>query len=215
MLKVERFILGDWQTNCYVLSVGEVCWLVDAGFGPEAMLAHVAEAGGPGSPGGLKVEKVVLTHAHVDHIAGLWAVRAAWPGVEIVVHEAEREFLVDTSLNLSSFLAEPVVGPDADAVVRHGEVLDLNGVALEVRHVPGHSPGGIALVAHETQQAIVGDTLFAGSIGRHDFPTSDGALLMRSIREQLLTLPEAFEIWPGHGPGTTVAREASTNPFLQ
>lgn len=206
-LTIQTFCLGQWQTNCYVLSVGRACWIVDAGFDPEPMLDAIDQRG-------LKLEKVVLTHAHLDHIAGLNTVRRRHPGVPIVIHVDEQEFLTDTRLNLSAAFAEPVVAPEATDLLTHGDTLDLAGVTFEVLHTPGHSPGGITLYQPDHHVAIVGDTLFAGSIGRFDFPTSDGPRLMQSIQEQLLTLPDDTRVLPGHGPETTIAHERATNPYL-
>lgn len=206
-LSVQTFTLGQWQTNCFVLAVGKSCWIVDAGFDPEAMLDAIDAQG-------LEVEQVVLTHAHLDHIAGLHMVRHRHRDVPILIHADEESFLTDTRLNLSAAIAEPVVAPEATGLIHHGEQLELNGVAFEIRHTPGHSPGGITLIQHETNLVIVGDTLFAGSIGRHDFPTSDGPRLMQSINEQLMTLPDEMQVLPGHGPATTIGQERATNPFL-
>ncbi len=206
-LTVQTFTLGQWQTNCFVLAVGKSCWIVDAGFDPEAMLDAIDAQG-------LNVEKVVLTHAHLDHIAGLHAVRHRYPDVPILVHADEEDFLTDTRLNLSAAIIEPVVAPEATSLMHHGEQLELNGVSFEIRHTPGHSPGGITLVQHDSNLAIVGDTLFAGSIGRYDFPTSDGPRLMQSINDQLMSLPDDTRVLPGHGPATTIGQERATNPFL-
>ena len=208
-LQIQAFVLGDWRTNCYVVhrEGGRRCWIVDAGFEPGPLIEAVRS-------GGLEPEALVLTHAHVDHIAGIEAVRAVWPGLPIMIHEAEAEFLTDPVLNLSIVLEEPVVAPAADRTMRHGDVLELDGVQFEVRHTPGHSPGGVCLYQPDRGVALVGDTLFEGAIGRYDFPTSDGAALMRSIHEQLMTLPDETRVFPGHGPETTIGRERASNPFL-
>jgi len=207
-MHIETFTLGPWMTNCYIVAVGKVCWIVDAGFEPEPMLDFIAREG-------LQPTQVVLTHAHVDHIAGLWQVRAAHADIPIVIHETEAEFLTDAALNLSIALDEPIVAPDATGTLRHGDALQLEGETFHVRHTPGHSPGGICLYHEGQKSAIVGDTLFAGSIGRYDFPTSDGRTLFESIRTQLLTLPDDTRVLPGHGPETTIGRERASNPFLQ
>ncbi|MEM7577663.1 MAG: MBL fold metallo-hydrolase, partial [Planctomycetota bacterium] len=159
--------------------------------------------------------RVLLTHAHVDHIAGLANVRRRHPEVQVLVHEAEADFLTDASLNLSAYLAEPIVTDPADAFLASSESVDIAGVAWETRHTPGHSPGGITLYEPTQGIAIVGDTLFANGVGRTDFPTSDPPQLMRSIRDQLLTLPDDTRVLPGHGPETTVAHERATNPWLR
>lgn len=206
-LNIQIFTLGQWQTNCFVLSAGQSCWIVDAGFDPEPMLNAIDSQG-------LDVEQVVLTHAHLDHIAGLHAVRHRYPDIPILVHADEEDFLTDTRLNLSAAIIDPVVAPEATSLMHHGQQLDLNGVTFEIRHTPGHSPGGVTLVQPDNKLAIVGDTLFAGSIGRFDFPTSDGPRLLQSIQSQLMTLPDDTRVLPGHGPETTIGQERLTNPYL-
>ena len=207
-LAVETFTLGDFMTNCFFVRNGGVGWLVDVGFQPEAMLAAAERSG-------VTIEKIVLTHGHADHIAGLDLARSRFPRAEVLIPRNEADFLTDASLNLSAAFGMPITTAEADALLEHGQALDLGGVAFEVRHTPGHSPGGVSLVAHDHGRALVGDALFAGSIGRIDFPTSDGEALMRAIRDQLMTLPDDTVIHPGHGPESTIGRERQTNPFLR
>lgn len=205
---IQMFTLGQWQTNCYVVAVGAECWIVDASFDPEPMLDAIDAAG-------LTPTQVVLTHGHLDHIAGLWAVRERYPDIPILIHEAEKDFLTDTILNLSAAVLQPVVGPEATRLLKDQEVLSLGGLDFEIRHTPGHSPGGITLLQADHAVALVGDTLFAGSVGRYDFPTSDGAALMKSIRERILSLDDGVRVLPGHGPETSIGHERATNPYLQ
>lgn len=212
-LHVESFALGDWMTNCYVIHPPVIddahrpCWIIDAGYGPEPLIGYVRSRG-------LHPESIVLTHAHLDHIGGLAAVRAAWPDVPILIHEAETAFLTDPDLNLSSAVGDPLVAPRASRVLRHGDALKLGELRFEVHHTPGHSPGGVSLHHPGSNVVFVGDTLFAGSVGRSDFPTSDPAALLRGIRDELLTLPDETAVYPGHGPPTTIGRERATNPYL-
>lgn len=206
-LSIQSFRLGQWQTNCYVLSVGKCCWIVDAGFDPEPMLDAIDDQG-------LTVEKVVLTHAHLDHIAGLHQVKQRHPDAPILIHQDEEAFLTDTRLNLSAGFVQPVVAPEADGTLEHGQTLELGGVRFQARHTPGHSPGGMSFCCEELGVAIVGDTLFAGSIGRYDFPTSDGPALIHGIKTQLLSLDDSTRVLPGHGPETTIGQERSHNPYL-
>jgi glyoxylase-like metal-dependent hydrolase (beta-lactamase superfamily II) len=208
-LNLQTFSLGPWQTNCYVISVaGQAdCWIVDAGFEPAPMLDWIARAN-------LTPSRLILTHGHLDHIAGIVDVTDRWPDIDVLIHPAERDFLTDPALNLSIMIDEPITAPPATGSIEHGQTLDFHGHLFEVRHTPGHSPGGVTLYCAAEKLAIVGDTLFAGSIGRYDFPTSNGPTLMRSIREQLLTLPDDTAIHPGHGPASTIGDERQSNPFL-
>lgn len=208
-LEIHRFVLGPWMTNCYVVAdnIGR-CWIVDAGFDPEAMISFVQNAE-------LAPQGIALTHAHVDHIAGLESCRAAWPGLPILIHEAERQSLVDPRENLSAALATPVVAPAATSILEPGGVIEMGGCPFTIHHTPGHSPGGVTLHAPDAGIAIVGDTLFAGSIGRTDFPHSDPEALMRSIQEVLIPMPDATRVLPGHGAETTIESERKNNPFLQ
>jgi hydroxyacylglutathione hydrolase len=208
-LQIQTFPLGEWMTNCYIVfhKSGGPCWIIDAGFDPQPMLDFMEQEA-------LVPQQVLLTHAHVDHIAGLEQVRAAYANLPILIHPTEMEFLTDASLNLSLMLAEPIVAPQATGVLEHGQTIELEGSAFAVRHTPGHSPGGITLYCQMENVALVGDTLFAGSIGRSDFPTSDGQILEESIREQLLTLPESTRILPGHGPASTIGQERRSNPYI-
>lgn len=203
----HAFSLGPFQTNCYVLRHGGVTWLIDPGQDPEPLLGYLdAEA--------IEPDRVLLTHAHADHIAGLPALTARFPGLPIGVHSAEQTFLGDPAQNLSLGFGEPLVAPEPTELLADGQRLDLAGVAVEVLHTPGHSPGGLTFYFPSEGLAVVGDTLFAGSIGRTDFPHSDHEALLRSIRERLLTLPGDTTILPGHGPGSTIGRERATNPFV-
>jgi glyoxylase-like metal-dependent hydrolase (beta-lactamase superfamily II) len=204
--------LGPFETNCYVLRDADDparhCWIVDPGAGPGPVIDAVRRAG-------LVPQAVLLTHAHADHVAGVEEVRAAFPGVPVLLHRAEHAFLGDPQLNLSAFVGLPVSVGAADGALEPGAVLALGGTRWRVLHTPGHSPGSVTLVCDEAGEAIVGDTLFAGSIGRVDFPTSDPAAMHRSLHEVLMALPDAVRVHPGHGPSTTVGRERASNPWLQ
>lgn len=212
---IETFTLGPWATNCYLVHPGSdngaasgTCWVADVSFEPGELIRRVQELA-------LKPEAVVLTHAHVDHIAGVGEFVRAFPGTPVWVHEDEEAWLDDPMLNLSAAAGVPVTCPRAGRLLRHGEALELGGQTWEVRHTPGHSPGSIALVHTESKRVIAGDALFAGSVGRTDFPGSDPRTLERSIREQLYTLADEFTFYPGHGPTSTVGRERRTNPFVR
>lgn len=207
---IKSFSLSDWQTNCFVIHMdgSQDCWIVDCGFEPAPMLDYITD-------NDLKPMRIVLTHAHVDHIGSLEHMHTLWPDVPILIHEAECEFLDNPVHNLSAFMGMPIIAPAATKLLKHGDTLSFNDQEFEVRHTPGHSPGGIALIDHASKQAIVGDALFNGSIGRTDFPTSDVHQLMESIHTQLMSLPDDMVIYPGHGPSSTIGHERVNNPFLQ
>lgn len=227
-VEIEVHTLGPFETNCMVVwpagwrerPEGErECVVIDAGMGAERMLKAIRSRG-------QHVTAIILTHAHMDHIAGVGAIKGAFPDAPIMIHEAEREWLTNPQLNLSMLGGFPVTAPPADRLLKDGEIVEIFGesnserlssraVKLEVRHTPGHSPGGITLVVEGGGVALVGDALFAGSIGRTDFPGCDFETLERSIREKLYTLPEETVIYPGHGPTSTIAREKRSNPFVR
>jgi glyoxylase-like metal-dependent hydrolase (beta-lactamase superfamily II) len=134
--------------------------------------------------------------------------------VNILCHRAEKEFNEDPNLNLSAFIPPAVSAPPPDACLNGGELLELGSRYFKVLFTPGHSPGGITLWCAEEQLAFDGDTLFAGSIGRLDFPTSDPES-MRASLALLMQLPDETRILSGHGPATTVGAERRSNPFLR
>jgi len=206
---VETFVLGPFQTNCYLVRSPDEpgCLLVDAGFDPSPMIRRVRALG-------LTPQALLLTHAHADHIAGVRELRAEWPDLPILIHEAERDFLVDPQANLSADLGLPVTSPAATGTLEEGSPVIFGPHRFHVLHTPGHSPGGITLHEPMARLALVGDALFNGSIGRTDFPHSDFETLANSIRTKLYALPDDTTVHPGHGPQTTIGQEKRTNPFV-
>ena len=208
--RIARFPLGMFQTNCYVVSQAATpgrCWIVDASFEPEAMIEYVKSQG-------LTPEMLVLTHAHVDHIAGVRELRAAFPSLPIVIHALEEAWLTDPMLNLSGLSGMPVTSPTATSLLGEGQTLRWGGGEWKVLHTPGHSPGSVTLVNDAEGVAFVGDALFNGSIGRTDFPGCSFETLERSIRTKLYALADETTIFPGHGPESTIGRERRMNPFV-
>ena len=215
---VQGFELGPFETNCYVVTPATSgpgtaaepapCWVIDPGFEPSEVLDYIKFEH-------LRPVAVILTHAHLDHIAGLAELLRAFPRIPVLIHEAEKSWPGDPMLNLSGSYGFPVYAPNPTGTVKHGDVLTLAGDSWSVLHTPGHSPGGITLYHEPSRQAIVGDTLFAGSIGRSDFPGSDHDRLVESIQSRLYTLPADTKVYPGHGPRTTIGRESQSNPFVR
>jgi hydroxyacylglutathione hydrolase len=211
---IHTFVLGDYQTNCFVVTpgpehdVGGPCWIVDCGYSPGKMLDFVED-------NALKPQAILLTHCHSDHIAGIDEAinRFGRPPGGMYVHEAEAEWCENALLNLSAMVGAPVTAMRPDHLLKGGETLELAGTHWRVLHTPGHSPGGVCYIHDDSKQAIVGDLIFAGSIGRIDFPTSDPDAMQRSL-DLIMQLPDDVTIYPGHGPSTTIGRERRSNPFI-
>ncbi len=197
---------GPFAENCYIVadrSSGDAV-IVDPGEEAGLFLRRLETEN-------WTLRAVWLTHAHLDHITGVEAVVGA-TGVEVYLHPADRP-LYDNVAEQGRWLGLRSEQPRAvDRDLEDHETLSVGGCSFEVVHVPGHSPGSVALIGHGV--AIVGDALFAGSIGRTDLPGGDTETLLTSIRERLLTLPDATVVHPGHGPATTIGEERRNNPFL-
>lgn len=206
-VKITPFVLGDFQTNCHVVTNGDDCWVVDCGYSPEPLIHYLAEEE-------LQPSSILLTHCHADHIAGLDKLRDAIGKVPVYCHPIEKEWNMNSMLNLSDFGGMPVTVTAPEGEIKEGDELSLGDASWRILHTPGHSPGSVCIVNDTANIAIVGDTLFAGSIGRYDFPTSDVEDLRHSIKNVLMALPDEMQIFPGHGPSTTIGHERATNPFV-
>ncbi|MDI6450797.1 MBL fold metallo-hydrolase [Anaerobaca lacustris] len=209
-MKIDRLILGDFETNCYVVRADESardCVVIDTGLDSREMMAFLAEHR-------LTPAAVILTHGHVDHIAGLAALRSAFPQVRVYIHKLDGPMLTDSRSNLSRMAMMPFTTAAADVLLADGDTIDEAGIVLKVLHTPGHTPGGICLYAESEGVVFAGDTLFAGGIGRTDFPGGDTEQLLDSIRAKLFVLPDPTAVHPGHAMRTTIGREKASNPFL-
>jgi hydroxyacylglutathione hydrolase len=210
-LNVETFVEPMFQENALLLwPQGKTdCWLVDPGFDPqdEALAAEVEQHH-------LTPKAILLTHCHADHLAGVRALQQRLPATPLWAPRDEEHMLGDANANLSAPFGFGVTAPPADRLLKPGEQLQLGPLAWNVLDVGGHSPGGLAFYCPAAGIVVVGDALFAGSIGRHDFPGSSQRRLLRNIREHLLTLPPETIVYSGHGPTTTIAREKRYNPFV-
>ena len=156
---------------------------------------------------------ILLTHAHVDHVEGVAAL-VRMTGAPIWLHAADRSLYDAAQGQATMFGMRIEPPPPPDRAWQHGDVFRFGACELEVRHVPGHAPGHVVLFSAAAGVAFVGDVVFAGSIGRTDLPGGDFRTLIDGIRSQVLTLPDATALYPGHGPPTTVAIERASNPFL-
>lgn len=153
------------------------------------------------------------THGHLDHIFGVNRGRSAW-GVSLYLHADDVGLLLHASAQAQLFGLEMDEVLPPEEVLHDGQVLSLNGYSIEVLHTPGHSPGGVCFYVREAGLLFSGDTLFQGSIGRTDLQGGDFGVLIQSIQQQLLVLPDDTVVLPGHGPQTTIGQERRSNPFL-
>ncbi len=206
--EIHTLALGDFQTNAYVLIDGGECWVVDPGFEPEELMDFLRGRG-------LTPTRVLLTHGHADHIAGVDALLAAWPGVPVCCPAADAEMLTDARANLSAVLGLSVTCHRADELLSPGEVLKMNDLSWQVLDTSGHTVGGVSFYCPEAGLAITGDALFADGIGRTDFPGGDFGRLADNIRRNLYSLPPETIIYPGHGPSSTIGAEKKHNPFVK
>jgi hydroxyacylglutathione hydrolase len=205
-LRIVPILNGQFAENCYLVYVAghSDTVIVDPGEEPERFLTEARRLG-------RTITAIWITHAHIDHIIGVGAIRAA-TGAPISLHPAEREHydnLPQQGLWFGLRLAAP---PAPDTPLAHGQRLRVADAEFEVRHVPGHSAGHVCFVGSGV--VLGGDVLFEGSIGRTDLPGGDFETLIGSISRELLTLPDDTIVYPGHGAPTTIGAERRTNPFL-
>lgn len=204
---IERVVVGGLEANCYIVAAeeGGSAAVIDPGSDIRAIRRRLEKRK-------LRVECVINTHGHADHIGCDDEF-----GVPVYVHMLDRVFLQRPDLNMSSALGNPHRVVSEVRELEDGQVLNAAGVEMRVIHLPGHTPGGIALLCEKDGQRALfsGDSLFRGSIGRSDLPGGDEDSLLESLRGRLLTLPEDTPVYPGHGESTTIGEEKRKNPFLR
>ncbi len=205
-LEIIPILNGLFEENCYLLGEtgGSDAIIVDPGEEPDRFLEEARLRG-------WTISAIWLTHAHIDHIMGVAAVKRA-TGAPIHLHPDDRPIYDGLVAQGQLFGFDLTPPPPPDAELRHGQRLKLGRVEFEVRHVPGHSPGHVCFVGDGF--VLGGDLLFQGSIGRTDLMGGDLPTLLTGIRSHLFTLPDDTVVFPGHGPTTTIGRERATNPFL-
>ena len=204
-MNIDWRTVGAFQENCYLVvdAATQRAVLVDPGAEPEQLVDMVRSSGAT-------LEAIWLTHAHIDHIGAIAAIKRAW-NVPIYMHPADQP-LYDRAAMQAAVYGLPFEQPPApERQLAEGDTLTVGSLEFDVWHVPGHAPGHVIFVGHG--QMIGGDLLFAGSIGRTDLPLSDPARMTESL-ERLTTLLDETAVYPGHGPPTSIGQERATNPFL-
>lgn len=211
MLKIDSFTFNPFQENTYVLSddSGE-CIIIDPGcYDAEEKeeLAIFIDSKG------LKPVKILLTHAHIDHVLGINFLAGKY-GLPIVMNSIETELLKSASIYGQMWGIQVEPAPDPQEFLKDGDTFTFGKTELEVLFTPGHSPGSLSFYHRPTKQLIAGDVLFYGSIGRTDLPGGNFETLEKSIRTKLYTLEDDVIVYSGHGQSTTIGHEKRTNPFV-
>ena len=204
---LEGLVVGMFQSNCYIVGseTTREAMIVDPGDEAERILATLERHN-------LSAKLIVVTHSHVDHVAALQQVRDG-TGASVAMHrDAYESSKGDAGLLRMLLGANPPSLEKPDQLVEDGDKLTVGDLEFEVLFCPGHAFGHICLVGQGV--VFTGDALFAGGIGRFDLPGGDGKLLLTSIREKLLTLPDETVVLAGHGPSSTIGEEKRSNPFL-
>lgn len=210
-ISVHLVVSTPFEENTYIVHLAHhaECFVIDPGFEPEKVIEYLEKKK-------LKPVAVLITHGHFDHIAGVGEVKRNWPDCLIGVGRVDADKLTDPAKNLSEPFGFPAVVPKADVLFDHGDRREIAGIPISVRHTPGHSAGHVVyLIETDTKPILfVGDVIFQQSVGRTDFPDGNPPLLIDSITQQILTLPDETILYCGHGPKTTVGAERKHNPYL-
>ncbi|MDH7564033.1 MAG: MBL fold metallo-hydrolase [Candidatus Bathyarchaeota archaeon] len=205
----QKFTVGKFFTNCYVIHCEKTkeAIIVDPGVDSkhetEALVKAISESK-------LEIRLIVNTHGHPDHTCGNGVIKEKF-NAQILIHEEDKHLLGKLGKEIAKYFGFQNFSPPADVLLHDGDVVKFGVTSLKVIHTPGHSHGSISLLGKK--EIFTGDTIFAGSIGRTDFPGSSQHEMLQSLKK-IASLPDYLEVYPGHGPATTIAEEKRTNPFL-
>lgn len=207
-MELTSMCLGSLMTNCYLAknqTTGEML-LVDPAAGADRIIQRIRQSEG-------KPVAILLTHGHFDHIGAVEELREQYPGIKVYLHEKEADLARNPAANLSSdFDCACTVKPDV--LVHSQEELKVAGFLIRVLFTPGHTPGSCCYYLPEEGVLFSGDTLFAGSCGRTDFPGGSGRMMRESLEMLVTMLPEETKVYPGHDSFTTIGEEKRYNPFV-
>lgn len=206
-MKIIQLEVGNLGTNCYIVYCLQTlaAAVIDPGGNASEILTMLRREN-------LKVEYIINTHGHADHIQANAPIKKE-TGAAILIHRDDAEMLTSANKNLSAFIGGGITSQPADRLLADGDTISLGAIEFTVLHTPGHTPGGICL---KTDNILFsGDTLFAESIGRTDFPGGSYRDLITSVQTKLMGMDDDTKVLPGHGPETTIGWERKYNPFIQ
>ena len=205
---LRTFVVGQLKTNCYLVGCEHtrLAMIIDPGGDAEKILDAIQESK-------VKVQHVVLTHFHFDHVMAADAVLAA-TNASLAIHHVEAAYLSDPPALFRYFTPSVPRGLVADLLLHDGDDLAVGQLNTKILHTPGHSPGSVSLWIAQEEGVFCGDVLFREGVGRADFPGCSREALERSIRERLFALPDETTVYPGHGPKTTIGHERRHNPWV-
>jgi len=210
-INLIKIVSAPFEENAFLVHVpqNDTCVVIDPGLEPEKIIRELDRRH-------LQPAAILVTHAHADHIGGIEALKDRWPRCPVVIGSGEASNLGNPAGNLSGMFGFNLASPAADVTVEHGQTYSAAGIDFDVREIPGHSSGHVVFVVkkHDPVWVFVGDVIFSGSVGRTDFPGGDFETLAQGIHRELFTLPDDTQLFPGHGPATTVGEEKRTNPFV-
>ena len=206
LMIIKNVVVGPLEVNCYIIGCEETkeAAIIDPGDNADEIISIIKDEG-------LKPRFIINTHAHFDHIGGVKEVQDHF-SIDFSLHEGDLFLVENASEQATSFGLKPISKPVVNKSVNNGDEISLGNMTITVIHTPGHSPGCVCY--YSDNNVFVGDTLFAGSIGRTDLPGGSHETLINSIKEKLFPLGDNTIVHPGHGPSTTIKNEKEHNPFL-
>ena len=203
---IENIVVGPLEVNCYILGCDDTreAAIIDPGGDADKIIKAIEK--------GKFIPKLIInTHAHFDHVGGVKAIQDHFK-IDFLLHKDDLFLIENLDEQATSFGLGSIPRPEVNKFVNNEDMVSFGQKVIKVIHTPGHTPGGVCYYVDNS--IFVGDTMFAGSIGRTDFPGSSYETLIKSIKERLFPLGDSVTVYSGHGPSTTIGNEKSHNPFL-
>lgn len=207
LVYVKKIVTGTIEENCYIIYQNDTALIIDPGDETSKIKNHLEELN-------VRPIAILLTHTHFDHIGSVQDLRVDYD-IPVYVHPKEQAWLSNPEKNLSAFTSHLITAEPAEFEFTANQILTIGNFQFKVVETPGHSPGSVSFIFQEDEFAIVGDTLFCQTIGRTDLEDGDQEQLLHSIERELMTLPQHFKVYPGHGSFTRIEYEKERNPFFK